>query len=114
MLALICVFCSMLASALYGFTGEPGGVAGILELIAAYLASASIALWVHRDAAAQHKPLPYDLASFFFFLWPFAAPVYLFRTRGWRALGPICAFIGLSIVALFIEALLTSPNSPSE
>ncbi len=52
--------------------------------------------------------MPYDFDSFIFFLWPLAAPVYLFRTRGWRAFGPIGLFVALSIVAVLFEGLLLS------
>ena len=107
MLTLLCVFCCSVASALYGFAGEPGGLAGIFDLVAAYLFSSSIALWVEADAAKRQAVVPYDLGAFIFFLSPIAAPVYLFRTRGWRGFGPIALFLLVQGLALFIEFLLT-------
>ncbi len=98
----------MVASALYGFADEPSGLPGILGLTAAYLFPAGIALWVRIDAARRRSRVPYDFDSFIFFLWPLAAPVYLFRTRGWRAFGPIVFFVASSIVVVLFEGLLLS------
>ena len=47
----------------------------------------------------------------FFFLWPFVAPVYLFRTRGWDALAPIGLFLLLQLGGLLFAALLGYPRS---
>src|SRR3981081_3281461 len=108
MLTFVCIFCSLFASVLYGFDGEPHGLPAILAVIAAYLLPASIALWVRTDAARRRSPLPYDLDSFVFFFWPVAAPVYLLRTRGWSGCGPIALFIVLAIGVLVLESLLVT------
>ena len=108
MLALVCILCSMATSALYGFAGEPNGAPAFAELIAQYLYAASIAVWVQRDAIGRHRQLPYDFDSLIFILWPLATPVYLFRTRGWRALGPLALFVGAAVAVLLFESLLWS------
>jgi hypothetical protein len=108
MLTVVCIFCSLFTSVLYGFAGEPSGLPAILDVVAAYLFPASIALWVRTDAARRRCPLPYDLDSFVFIFWPVAAPVYLLRTRGWSGCGPIVLFIALAIVVLLLESLLVT------
>ena len=110
MLTFVCIFCSLFASVLYGYAGAPGGVPAVLEVIAAYLVPASIALWVKADAARRRSSLPYDLDSFVFFFWPVAAPFYLLRTRGWSGCGPIVLFIILAAGVLLLEASLVTPR----
>jgi hypothetical protein len=111
MLTFVCIFCSLFASVLYSFAGEPGGLPAILDVAAAYLFPASLALWVRADAAKRGSPLPYDLDSFVFVFWPVAAPVYLLRTRGWRGCGPIFLFILLATVVVLLESLLVTQRS---
>ena len=92
MLTLVSVFCCMAAGALYGFAGDPGGLPAFGVVVAGYLMPASIALWVQADVQRRGRKMPYDFDSLVFALWPFVAPVYLFRSRGIRALGPIFCF----------------------
>ena len=96
----------MLTSVLYLYAGAPAGLPAILELVAAYLFPASIALWVRADAARRRSRVPYDFDSFVFFFWPLLAPVYLFRTRGWDGCGPVALFVGLLVASLLLQALL--------
>jgi len=98
----------MAAGALYGFAGDPGGLPQITVLVAGYLMPASIALWVQADVQRGGRKMPYDFDSLVFALWPFVAPIYLFRTRGWRAFGPIGSFLLVAIAALLFEAILVS------
>jgi hypothetical protein len=112
MLAFVCIFCSLLSSALYGLAGAPGGFPAVLELVAAYLFPASIALWVRSDAAKRHQDVPYDFDSLVFLFWPIAAPVYLLRTRGWSGCGPIILFVVLSLVAVLLESVLVYYRFP--
>ena len=108
MLAFVCIFCSMGTSVLYGFADEPNGLPAFAELLSHYLFAASIAVWVQRDVIRRGRSMPYDFDSLIFIFWPIATPVYLFRTRGWRAFGPIALFIGVAVVVLLIEAALLS------
>jgi hypothetical protein len=106
MLTLVSVFCCMAAGALYGFAGDPAGLPEVSVLVAGYLMPASIALWVQADAQRRGRKMPYDFDSLVFALWPFVTPYYLFRTRGWGALGPICLFLLVAFAALALEAML--------
>ncbi len=113
MLALVCIFCSMVTSVLYGVAGEPNGLPALAELISQYLFAASIAVWVQRDVMRRQRTMPYDFDTLIFIFWPFATPVYLFRTRGWRALGSNALFIAVAGLVLVFEcalALLRPPN----
>ena len=106
MLAFVCIICSLAASILYGFAGEPGGAPAIAALVASYLFNASIALWVSADATRRGAGMPYDFDSLIFFTWPVTAPVYLLRTRGARGCGLILLFfLFLIIVSLFEFAI---------
>jgi hypothetical protein len=111
MLALLCTCCAVAAYALHGFIGEPGGLAGVLALLAYYLLPASIALWIQTDAQTRGRRMPYDFDSLVFVFWPFVTPVYLFRTRGWRAFGPIGWFVLSQIAGLLFAVLLGYPRS---
>ena len=61
---------------------------------------------VRADAQMHGWRLPYAFDSLVFALWPFVTPIYLFRTRGWRALGPIGFFVLVAIAAVLFEAIL--------
>jgi hypothetical protein len=108
MLTLVCVICSLLASILYGFAGEPGGAPAIAALVASYLFNASIALWVSADAMRRRPTVPYDFDSLVFFTWPVTAPVYLLRTRGARGCGLIILFFLILVIASALEFAFTS------
>lgn len=96
----------MAAGALYGFAGDPAGLPEFSVLAAGYIIPASIALWVQADAQRRGRKMPYDFDSLVFALWLFVTPYYLFRTRGWSALGPICLFLLVAFAALSLEVLL--------
>ena len=59
-----------------------------------------LSFWVTADARKRHHPLCYDYDSFVFFLWPVVVPVYLLRTRGWRALLTGLCFLGIWVVMM--------------
>lgn len=103
MLTFVCIICSMLATILHGFAGEPGGAPAIAALVAAYLFPASIALWVSADAARRGASVPYDFDSFIFFTWPITAPAYLLRTRGARGCGIILLVLLILVVVSLFE-----------
>ena len=111
MLAALCIFCTVAAFKLHEFVGEPGGLPAVCALIADYLLAGSIALWAKKDAQERGRRMPYDFDSLVFIFWPVAAPVYLFRTRGWRAFGSIGLFTLISIAALLFAVLLGYPHS---
>ena len=58
-----------------------------------------IASWVTADARKSSKELCYDYDSFVFFA-PFIVPIYLFQTRGLRALLTLLSFAGIWLVAM--------------
>jgi hypothetical protein len=70
------------------------------------LFAASIAVWVQRDVVRRGSRMPYDFDTLVFDFWVVATPVYLFRTRGCRAFGPIAVFIGVAAVVLLFEGTL--------
>src|SRR6187401_3153919 len=55
-----------------------------------------MAWWIIADARKRQKQLCYD--SFIYFAWPVVVPVYLFQTRGWRALLTLFCFAGILLV----------------
>jgi hypothetical protein len=70
-----------------------------------------IANWIIADARERRRQLCYDHDTFQFWAWPLLGPVYLVRTRGWRAAWPILAFAFLWSAAL-IETLLLAALVP--
>ena len=96
----------MTAGALYGFAGDPSGLPALAFVVAGYLMPASIASWVQADVQRRGREMPYDFDSLVFALWSFVTPIYLFRTRGLRALGPIGLFLIVALAALVFEAAL--------
>lgn len=73
---------------------------------------ASIALWIVADSQRRGRTMPYDFDSLVFALWPVVAPVYLFRTRGWRAVWPIAIFLIVVVAALLFEGALVFSGTP--
>ena len=106
MLALITVFCSLVAVMLYGAAGEPSGGPAVAAVVATYLFPASIALWVYRDVARRGSHLAYDFDSLVFFTWPVAAPVYLLRTQGTRGCGVIILFVLVFVALTLVDLAL--------
>ena len=62
-----------------------------------------LAFWVVTDVRKREQRICYDFDSFVFFAWPFVLPVYLFKTRGWRAL-----WVVLWLISLFALSALVS------
>jgi hypothetical protein len=96
---------------LHLFLGAPEGLPAVLVVVATYLMPSSIALWLQADARARGRSPAYDFDSLIFFLWLFVTPIYLFRTRGWNAFGPIALFLGLFLGAYLFALLLGYPHS---
>jgi hypothetical protein len=67
-----------------------------------------IATWVLADADKRGRRLFYDYGSFVFFAWPVMVPIYLFQTRGWRALITMLYFAGLWVAYAIVTAVLSS------
>ncbi len=111
MLTLVCVFCAIATVELHSVIGEPGGAPAIAAAVALYLVPASIALWVRADAQARGRRPAYDFDSLVFITWTVAAPIYLFSTRGWRALGIIVLFLVVYFGASFLAVAFGGPLS---
>ena len=43
-----------------------------------------VAWWIESDRKTRAISAPFEYQAFVFFLWPIAAPYYLFQTRRWR------------------------------
>ena len=111
MLALLCIFCTTAALALHEFIGGPGGLPAVCVIAASYLMPASIALWIQIDACERGQSPAYDFDTLIFIMWPLVATVYLFRTRGTGAFGPLGAFIGVTVLAYLFALFLGYPHS---
>ena len=111
MLTALCIFCASAAGAFHEFLGEPSGPLAILAVLAGYVLSSSVALWIRADAIQRGRRVAYDFDSLFFFFWPFAAPIYLFRTRGWDAVGLLSLFLLLQLGGLLFAVVLGYPYS---
>jgi uncharacterized protein involved in response to NO len=111
MLSALCIFCASAAGAFHEFLGEPSGPLAILALLAGYFLCSSIALWIHADAVQRGRRVAYDFDSLFFFFWPFAAPIYLFRTRGWDAVASLGLFLLLQLGGFLFAVVLGYPYS---
>ena len=65
-----------------------------------------LSLWVLADAHKRGRRLCYDYGSFVFLAWPFIIPIYLFQTRGVRALITLLCFVGLCVLGVGFGFLL--------
>ena len=83
--------------------GVPSG--SVVAVFASMLFLSSMALWVLSDAMERRRRLPYDFGSFVFFASPLVVPIYLFSTRGWRALLTIGIFGVLYVVAMILGSI---------
>lgn len=93
-----------LARGIASATGPPGAEMPPRAEIASTIAEGFImAFWVLADARKRQRNLPYDYGSLVFFAWPIAVPIYLFQTRGARALITLLWF-GCTRVAEFVAA----------
>jgi hypothetical protein len=70
--------------------------APILEQVACWLA---IWAWFAPYAARHRMTLVMDLGMWFFGLWVFLVPYFLFKTQRWKALIPIGAYVLLVLVS---------------
>lgn len=101
------IFCCLAGMGLHAYIDDPPAGIVIVELLFSYFLASIIALWVVSDAKRDQLPLPYDFDSFVFFGWIIVAPLYLIKTRRWRALFPILWFIALYVAAtLFSDSIL--------
>ena len=66
-----------------------------------------IAFWIMTDAQADGRAVPYDFASFVFFLPPLAL-IYLFTRYGARGFVPLGWYVLLSLAAVVFSWL---PNA---
>ena len=99
------MFCCLAAVALHDNAGAPSGMPAVAALIAGYLFTGSLALWVELDAQKRQRPLPYDYGSFVFFAWLVVVPVYLFSTRGRRAFIALGCFTLIYVAAVILGSI---------
>ena len=48
-----------------------------------------------------------DMGMFLYIAWIFLVPYYLFKTRGWKALYTLMLFLGISIGAYIVGAIIS-------
>ena len=81
---------------------------GMFPPSAEYISRIALALvvssWVIADARKRQRRVCYDYDSLVFFAWPIVVPVYLFRTRGFRAFLTLLCFAGIWVVAMIAAA----------
>ncbi len=77
------------------------------DLAAVFALPVVIFSWVSTDARKRGRQLCYDYDNFIFFLWPVMLPVYLFETRGWKALWTLLCAGGLYVFCAISVAALT-------
>ena len=99
------MFYCLAASAMHETLDSPSGAHASLALLAQLFLPSSVALWVLADARQCRRPVPYDFGSFVFFTWPVLLPIYLFRTRGWRAFAALGWFLLLYLAAAFFGSI---------
>lgn len=87
------MFYSVAAGNLYSILEEPSGAEKVAALLSDVVLSATVALWVVLDSSRRGRPLPHIAGVYLGVLWVVLAPIYLFRTRGWRAFAPISAYL---------------------
>lgn len=63
--------------------------------------------WIISDARHHRRQLCYDHDTFQFWAWPLLGPIYLARTRGWRAIWPLLLFGLIWIIAVLEAIILT-------
>lgn len=77
------------------------------ELVASYTLSFLLSFWVITDARERRRCLCYDFDSFVFLGWPLLVPVYLFQTRGIRALWTLLLFVSMWLFAWGVAMLVS-------
>ena len=88
----------------WGLASE--GVSWRVELVAKLALSLAVGAWVIADARKRGRRLCYDYDSFLYFAWPVVAPVYLFQTRGLRAILTLLCFVGIWLMATLAGGLM--------
>ncbi len=66
-----------------------------------------LSIWVLSDAHKRGRNLCYDYDTFVFLAWPIIVPVYLFQTRGVRALLTFLCFGGICALGILFGLALT-------
>jgi hypothetical protein len=99
----LCVVAFGIASAASPHGGELPPQADLASRLAFPLVMAS---WVVADARKRGRRLCYDFDSFVFFIWPIIVPIYLFQTRGVRAVLTLLCFAGICVVAMLAAAVV--------
>ena len=90
-------FLEFLNGLLWGGRAEMGPLGALLLPLALQL---GIVFWLHRDMRQRFYRPAFDSRTFLFVAWPVVGPYYLFRTRGWKAIVPIGAFILVLILGV--------------
>lgn len=77
------------------------------DLIAQLAFPLVLSIWVLADAHKRGRKLCYDYGTFVFFAWPVIVPVYLFKTRGIRALITFVCFAGICALGILFGFALS-------
>ena len=93
------IFYSAFAEELHRASGSPSGWSSVFAAVAALLVNSCIAFWIVADAQQSGRAVPYDFASFIFFMPPFAL-IYLFTRYGVRGFVPLGWYFLLSLAAV--------------
>lgn len=94
------MFYTMAAGALTGRAAAPGAGEIVVETLSGYVLGGCVALWLLADARGRGFRWAYDADTLLAWIWPVAAPLYLFNTRGWRAFFPLGIFALLALAAM--------------
>lgn len=73
-----------------------------------WLLASLLTTWVLADSRAGTLRSYQDIGLLFFGAWVLLIPIYLFRTRGWRGLGPIFFFVLLWVLAFLTASGIAS------
>jgi hypothetical protein len=84
-----------------------GGAAMRADRVSRFAMQFVIASWVIADARKRGRGLCYDYDSFVFFLLPIIVPIYLFQTRGMRALLTLLCFAGIWLISMVPVIVVT-------
>ena len=104
------VFACLVVSA-WGNIEIAGDVSAEATLVAGlgnWLLASLLATWVLADSRAGKLRSYQDIGLLFFGAWMLLIPIYLFRTRGWRGLGPIFLFVLLWVLAVLTASGIAS------
>ena len=98
------IFCALTGCALVPPLEACGLLAPIVPWLLHLLLASAVARWVLREAHRARREVSYDFATFCFWSWPVFAPIYVFRTRGWRAF----AVLGWFALIYFVSGVTAS------